>query len=49
MHYDKVYRLDSVIGDGVNLYGTRGGTNTRRLTTPLDYVLAASGLWTDAR
>jgi hypothetical protein len=47
-YYYKVYGFDSAASDHVNLYGTSGGTNTKRVITPLDYLLATYGSWTDA-
>ncbi len=33
--------------DAVNLFGSAtGGTNTRRITTPIDYALTFYGTWT---
>jgi len=32
----------------VNLWGNSGGTNTKRVITPLDYLLATYGSWTEA-
>jgi len=45
-YYYKVYGFDSSLNDHVNAYGTSGGTNTKRVITPLDYVLATYGTWT---
>jgi hypothetical protein len=47
-YYYKVYGFDSAASDHVHLWGNSGGTNTKRVITPLDYVLAAYGTWTDA-
>jgi hypothetical protein len=47
-YYYKVYGFDSAAGDHVHLWGNSGGTNTKRVITPLDYLLATYGSWTDA-
>ena len=47
-YYYKVYGFDSAASDRVSLWGTSGGTNTKRVITPLDYLLATYGTWTDA-
>jgi len=47
-YYYKVYGFDSAASDRVNLWGTSGGTNTKRVITPLDYLLATYGSWRDA-
>jgi hypothetical protein len=47
-YYYKVYGFNSAASDHVNAYGTSGGTNTKRVITPLDYLLATYGSWTDA-
>ncbi len=47
-YFYKVYGFDSAASDRVNLWGTSGGTNTKRVIAPLDYVLATYGTWTDA-
>jgi len=46
-YYYKVYGFDSAADDHMNLYGTSGGTNTKRVITPLDYLLAIYGSWSD--
>ena len=33
--------------DRVYLWGTSGGTNTKRVIAPLDYLLATYGTWID--
>jgi hypothetical protein len=47
-YYYKVYGFNSAASDHVNAYGTSGGTNTKRVITPLDYLLATYGSWIDA-
>jgi hypothetical protein len=47
-YYYKVYGFDSAANDLVKLYGTEGGTNTKKVITPLDYLLATYGSWIDA-
>jgi hypothetical protein len=47
-YYYRVYGFDSALSDRVYLWGTSGGTNTKRVIAPLDYVLATYGTWTDA-
>jgi hypothetical protein len=47
-YYYRVYGFDSAVNDHVNAYGTSGGTNTKRVITPLDYLLATYGSWTEA-
>ena len=47
-YYYKVAGFDSSTYDHVNLFGsTAGGTNNKKVITPLDYVLAVTGPWTD--
>jgi hypothetical protein len=43
-YYYKLYGFDGAASDHVNLWGNSGGTNTKRVITPL----AVSGLWADA-
>ncbi len=47
-YYYKVYGFDSSVNDRVSLWGNSGGTNTKRVIAPLDYLLATYGSWTDA-
>ena len=47
-YYYSVTGFDNPLSDRVNLSGTSGGTNTRKVITPLDYLLATNGSWIDA-
>ena len=47
-YYYRVYGFDSAAADRVNLWGTSGGTNTKKVIAPLDYLLATYGSWIDA-
>jgi hypothetical protein len=47
-YYYSVFGFDSTSDDHVNLSGTSGGTNTKKVITPLNYLLALTGTWLNA-